>query len=100
MVGVELFKELMNKPIGLLFFMEEYPRTAGGTGWKAIISGAFDKDGFTATEIQNKSTSAALLDKMVAALKDRPIPGVKTAVEQTSNGTTHAFSNMDEDIPF
>lgn len=73
MVGVELFKELMNKPIGLLFFMEGYQKTAGGTAWKPVISGAFDKDEFTATEILGKATTPVMLTKMIASLKDKPL---------------------------
>lgn len=68
-----LFKDLMNKPLGLLIHMEEYEKTAGGTAWKAVIAAAFDKDEFTASEILNKSKTPTTLEKMVAALKDRPL---------------------------
>jgi len=54
-VVAPIFKELMGKPVGLLLSMEEYPKTAGGTGWKPVISAVFDKDEFTATEILSKA---------------------------------------------
>lgn len=98
MVGVELFKELMNKPLGLLLQMEEYPKNAGGTGWKPVISAAFDKDGFTATEILNKATSPEILAKMVSALKDRPLSGAKVAPETSSSAG--ASNDFGDDIPF
>lgn len=70
---VLLFKELMNKPVGLLIHMEEYEKTQGGTAWKPSISAPFDKDGFTASEILSKAQSATTLDKMATALRDRPL---------------------------
>lgn len=72
-VKVPLFRDLMDKPVGLLMHMEEYEKTAGGTAWKPVIAAAFDKDEFTASEILNKSKSPATLEKMVASLKDRPL---------------------------
>lgn len=72
-VEIPLFRELMNKPIGLLLQMEEYPKTAGGTGWKPTIAATFDKDEFTASEILNKSIKPETLTKMVLALRDKPI---------------------------
>lgn len=101
MVGVELFKDIMNKPFGLLLRMEQYKKNAGGTAWKPTIAGTFDKDGFTATEILSKATSPALLDKMVLALKDKPLTDVKPVPETHNNGgTVHSASPFDDDIPF
>ena len=72
-VTADLFKDLMNKPIGLLIQMEEYEKNAGGTAWKPSIFSVFDKDGFVASEILNKSVKAETLPKMEATLKDRPL---------------------------
>jgi hypothetical protein len=83
-VQVLLFKELMNKPVGLLIHMEEYEKTQGGSAWKPAISAPFDKDGFTASEILNKSQSATTLDKMEQALRDRPLKNKPT--QSSDNG--------------
>lgn len=73
---VPIFRDLMDKPIGLLMHMEEYEKTSGGTAWKPVIAAAFDKDEFTASEILNKSKSPATLEKMLSSLKDRPLKQV------------------------
>lgn len=103
-VTVPLFKELMGKPVGLLIQMEEYPKNAGGTGWKANIHGAFDKDGFTASEILSKATKAEVLDKMVAALKDKPMKGTALPVRQdgvmSENPGQGMTADFDQDVPF
>lgn len=72
-VQADLFKDLMNKPIGLLLHMEEYEKKDGSTAWKPAISAPFDKDGFTASEILSKAHQATTLDKMSQALRDRPL---------------------------
>ena len=97
-VVVPLFKDLMNKPLGLLINMEEYEKTAGGTAWKPIIAAAFDKDEFTASEILGKAVQPEALPKMVAALRDRPLKG-----STHSNGTHNTGSEIPsgfDDIPF
>lgn len=101
-VEVPLFKDLMNKPIGLLLQMEEYPKKAGGTGWKPVIASIFDKDGFVATEILNKSKAATTLPKMVAALRDKPLKGGNVVLDNHASAG-HGGSAADEflnDIPF
>lgn len=102
-VAAPLFKALMNKPIGLLLHMEEYAKSAGGTAWKPAISGVYDKDGFTASEILNKATTPATLDKMAASLRDRPLKA--TAATHSPAPSDHApagghFADLDDDIPF
>lgn len=101
-VEVPLFKELMNKPIGLLLHMEEYPRNAGGTGWKPIISAAFDKDEFTASEILSQAKTPETLTKMVLTLRDKPYIGTPEARTATAPAQTQtgAFADFDSDIPF
>lgn len=102
---VLLFKELMNKPIGLLLHMEEYEKTAGGTAWKPVISAPFDKDGFTASEILSQAKTASTLEKMEAGLRDRPLkPGSSSnhATDSTpsSQPTKGSFDDLSDDIPF
>lgn len=101
-VEVPLFKELMGKPIGLLLQMEEYPKTAGGTGWKPTINAVFDNNEFTASEILGKATKPETLTKMVLALRDRPLPSSTTVAAQhhVEPAQTGTFADFADDIPF
>ncbi len=104
-VQVLLFKELMNKPVGLLIHMEEYEKTAGGTAWKPSISAPFDKDGFTASEILSKAQSATTLAKMEQGLRDRPLKNKPTQSNDTGYerqlGNSDSFDPLGVDnIPF
>jgi hypothetical protein len=98
-VSANLYKELMNKPITLLMYMEEYAKNAGGTAWKPVIFSVCDKDGFTASEIFAKNTTANTVEKMVAALKDRPLKtATTTAPRQDSENPGHGME--DDGYPF
>jgi hypothetical protein len=101
-VVVPLFKELMNKPIGLLIHMEEYEKRDQSTTWKPAISGAFDKDEFTASEILNKAKAPETLAKMVQALRDRPLKAGSTPAPAKNVQGAHGggFDDMDDGIPF
>ena len=107
-VVTPLFKELMGKPVGLLLQMEEYAKNAGGTAWKPSIAGVFNTEGFTASEVLNKSTKAETLDKMAAALKDKPLkPGNAKPAAHDDSGFTQSENpahgmtdNFSDDIPF
>ena len=102
---VLLFKELMNKPLGLLIHMEEYEKTAGGTAWKPAISAPFDKDGFTASEILSKATKAETLGKMEQSIRDRPLKNSAQSAESSvtneqQSKTGGSFDDLGDDIPF
>lgn len=101
-VEVPLFKELMSKPIGLLLHMEEYPKNAGGTGWKPIISAAFDKDEFTASEILSQAKTPETLTKMVLTLRDKPYIGTVAPEARAAAAPAHtdALVDFSDDIPF
>lgn len=102
-VKVPLFKELMNKPVGLLMHMEEYPKNSGGTAWKPVISAAFDKDEFTASEILSQSKKPETLAKMVQALRDKPLKAASGASQRvdSENPAQGLGDNFDPDqIPF
>jgi hypothetical protein len=102
-VEVPLFKDLMGKPIGLLMHMEEYAKTSGGTAWKPVISAAFDKDEFTASEILNKSIKPVTLAKMVQALRDKPLKAyaVVARIDSENPAPTGGFAdNFDSDLSF
>lgn len=98
-VSVPLFKELMNKPVGLLIHMEQYEKTAGGTAWKPAISAPYAADGFTASEILNKAKEATTMDKMLASLRDRPLKNTpQQSGEPPRSGGS--FDELDDAIPF
>ena len=103
-VVVPLFKDLMNKPVGLLLHMEQYEKSAGGTAWKPAISAPYAADGFTASEILNKAKEATTMEKMLSALRDRPL---KTQPSQPSDNGYERMPSNDgfdplngDDFPF
>lgn len=98
-VSVPLFKELMNKPVGLLIHMEQYEKTAGGTAWKPAISAPYAADGFTASEILNKAKEATTMEKMLSALRDRPLKNSPQPSSAPSN-TGGSFDDLGDDCPF
>jgi hypothetical protein len=103
------FPELLNKPIGVLFAMEEYAKKQNGvetgeTGWSVRLNAVFQADTeLTAAEILDRKTVPAKLPLLVAALRDRPL---KKAVSRgASAGSSHpmeggGFDDMDDSIPF
>lgn len=97
---VNLFNDLMNKPITFLMHMEEYEKTSGGTAWKPVIFSVCDKDGFAASEILSKSTEAKTVAKMEAALKDRPLKVSTIAPRQESENPGNGFDDFDQSIQF
>ena len=101
-VSVPLFKELMGKPIGFLIHLEEYAKTKGGTAWKPSISAPFDKDEFTASEILSKAQRPETLEKMVQALRDRPLRGNTSPPASTGQiaQAPSGFDDFADDIPF
>lgn len=97
-VSAQLFKELMNKQIGLLMHMEEYEKTKGVTAWKPMISAPYDKDGFTASEILSRAIKPELMERMEGALRDRPL---RAATQQSApTQTGGAFDDFESEIPF
>jgi hypothetical protein len=100
-VQAEVFPDLMNKPIGLLIQMEEYEnKDKTATKWKPSIYAPFQKDGsFTASEILNKAVKAETMEKMLAALHDRPLRG-KAAQAAPVTPAPSSFDDFDDDIPF
>lgn len=95
---VPLFKALMGKPIGLLIHMEEYAKTKGGSAWKPMISAPFDKEEFTASEILAQVKQPEIVDKMVLALRDRPLRNGTAPYQPVDHGGGAAEDF--EDIPF
>ena len=99
-VKAELFNELMGKPIGFLIHMEEYAKTDGSTAWKPAITAPFDHAGFTASEILVQAQKPETLDKMVFALRDRPLKNAPSAPAQSHNNNSQSFDDLGDDLPF
>jgi hypothetical protein len=97
-VSVEVFPELMNKPIGLVIQMEEYEKKDTSTAWKPSIYAPFSKEGFTASEILSNAQKPETLDKMLATLRDKPL---RHRSEQSSTaGGPAPTGGFDDSIPF
>jgi len=100
----QVFKDMHDKPVGLLLQAEEYAKSDGsGTGWKMIIAGAFEAaTELTASEILDKKSKPEQLARMVAALKDKPLKGGQAPRPAASAPAAGggSFADMDDDIPF
>ena len=104
-----VFPELMDKPIGLLLYREEYEKDGGDSGWKNAIAAPFEySTNRTAAEVLDQKPDGEALYKMVEQLKDRPLSGRKAgggqAGARTGGGNggrpQTSFDDMDDDIPF
>ena len=104
---VPCFRELMNKPIGLMLVVEEYQKNDGSVGTKMVIAAPFcATTKRTAAEILDKAPEARTFDAMLAALQDRSLKAnsrrsaapATSRSPQTASGT--GFDDMDDDIPF
>ena len=96
----KLFKELM-KPIGLLIHMEEYVKTDGEIAWKPAITAPFDQNGFTASEILSQAQKPETLDRMLSALRDRPLKSPASSSHPNgSKPPSGSFDDLGDDIPF
>lgn len=102
-VEVQLFTELMNKPIILIIQMEESEYN-GKVSWKPLIYGVADENGFTASEILTQAKSAEVLHKMLSGLKDKFMKNAPAQQQQHQNHSENPGAGMsdafDEDIPF
>ncbi|OZI56772.1 hypothetical protein [Bordetella genomosp. 4] len=94
---VEQFAELLGKPIGLLFSMEEYDDGK----WRPSLSGVFRaSDELVASEILDRKTQPQQLAKMVLALRDKPFRGSRGGSIDEGNRALAAAGGDDDDIPF
>lgn len=100
---VDVYTDLMNKPIGLLLQMEEYEAKDGSRKWRPVIWGCYEAaTGFTATEILDKAVKAERLAELLPRLQDKPLKGAAPArapaAVSGSGMSSAAFE--DETIPF
>ena len=97
-VVVPQFPELLGKPIGLLFTMEEYKPGK----WRPNLAGAFQASSeLAASEILDRRTQPEQLAKMVQALRDKPLTGggQRSSMDDGNREAAYAGSYTD-DIPF
>jgi hypothetical protein len=101
-VAATIHPELTGKPIGILLQREEYEKNNGQIGHKFNLVGFFDpQTRMTATEILDKAGTAEKLDKMVAALKDKPLQKRAAMNHGTPAGEPAPTGDMpDDEIPW
>jgi len=98
-----IFPELCNKPIGILLETEDYLNRDNEVRTRMVFAGAFQAvTELTASEILDRKTKPAQLEKMVAYLRHHPVKAAKggstPAPAKASGGS--GFDDMDDDIPF
>lgn len=102
-----IFKDLMDKPVGILFETEEYQKfengQPSGVGMKVVPAYFFDATSeLTASEILDKKVTPAQLTKLVQTLKHRPLRNAPAASSGAAGGAGQPAGNgfEDDDIPF
>lgn len=93
---VPQFTELLGKPVGLLFTMEEYRPGK----WRPNLAGTFQASTeLVASEILDRKTQPMQLAKMVQALRDKPLRS-GGSIEEGNRAAAAAGAAADDDIPF
>jgi len=99
----KLFPDLC-KPIGLLLETEDYIKQDGETGTRMVLKNVFQANTeLTASEILDRKTTPQQLEKMVEALRHRPVKGAlkhATMPERKHENQDSPFTNDDDSIPF
>lgn len=96
---VHQFAELLDKPIGLLFSMEEYKEGK----WRPNLAGIFDAETeLVASEILERKTQPLTLPKMVERLRDKPLQGQASTNYSNGNRAAQeaAWDDDPSEIPF
>lgn len=106
-VEADVFLDLMDKPVGVLFETEDYHKTGGGLGTKVVFAGCFDPvTRLTASEIIDKKVVPAKLESHIKTLRHRPAKAQSNGGNGGGNmGHPNAPGNggggfEDDDIPF
>lgn len=96
-VEVPQFAELLDKPIGLLFTMEEYDPGK----WRPNLAGVFQASTeLVASEILDRKTQPQQLAKMVLALRDKPLRSVAGSFADGNRALAEAGADLGDPIPF
>jgi hypothetical protein len=94
---VPQFTELLGKPIGLLFTMEEYKADK----WRPNLAGAFNASSeLVASEILDRKTTPQHLPRMVQALRDKPLKSDGGNLDVGNRAAAEAGADDLGDIPF
>lgn len=94
---VPQFTELLGKPVGLLFTMEEYRPGK----WRPNLAGVFQANTeLVASEILERKTQPVQLAKMVLALRDKPLRSGGSSIEEGNRAAAAAGTEPSDDIPF
>jgi hypothetical protein len=95
---VPQFTELLGKPIGLLFSMEEYKADK----WRPNLAGAFQATTeLVASEILERKTSPQQLPRMVQTLRDKPLRAdTGRSIDAGNRAVAEAGADDLGDIPF
>ncbi|MCJ9708935.1 hypothetical protein LWS69_07840 [Bordetella hinzii] len=94
---VPQFTELLGKPVGLLFVMEEYRPGK----WRPNLAGVFQATTeLVASEILERKTQPLQLAKMVQALRDKPLRSGGDSIDEGNRAAAAAGADQDPDIPF
>lgn len=94
---VPMFPELLNKPVGLLFTMEEYKQGK----WRPNLAGVFQAETeLVASEILDRKTQPARLAQIVQRLQDKPFTGTAPTASNGFSDTPAGYNAADDDIPF
>lgn len=99
----EVFKDLMNKQVGILFETEDYLKKDGSIGTKVVPAAFFEaSSGLMAGEILDKKVEPTQLSKMIQTLRHRPLKRIVRPASQPGGSIPDANSSsgMDDDIPF
>lgn len=107
-VIAQVFPELVGKPIGLLLETEDWIKKDGSLSAtpRPLIKSVYQAGTeLTASEILDRKTTPALLQKLVAALRHRPVKNAPKPVQRHSYDahTPAAYSSAEaeaEDFPF
>jgi len=97
--AVPQFTELLNKPIGILFVMEEYKAGNGDYKWRPSFSHAFCAETeLMASEILDKKTVPERLPKVLQGLKDKPVKDKSTAANPFNTSNPQSASKPQSEI--
>mgnify|MGYP003473656368 FL=1 len=101
----DVFPELIDKPIGLLLETEDYLSGNGDKRTRMVLAGIFQADTeLTASEILDRQTAPAKLEKLVQRLRHRPLKNQRNDAGRPPAGHPAGdggYGGADDDlIPF
>lgn len=103
--NANVFLDLMDKPVGILFETEDYLKNDGSVVTKVVPAAFFEASSeLMASEILDKKVNAQQLPKMIQSLRHRPLrnaPAAQPAATRHASAPAGGgFDEMDDDIPF